>query len=642
MPSVLVLFLVLFLPFLHSLPTYAETENLSQTTQAHSTAELISEHMFMYPGENYYLGFKIKLEPQWHTYWMNPGDSAAAPTFNFKPIEGVKVGAPIFPAPTRFQVGPFYSFGYKKEVLIQFPVEVHRRSQLRRLPFELSAEWLVCKEECIPAYFDFQLTIPSPPPMIIESEQDREYILKASLNQNHKDVFHKYRQQWAQPLEASHIANDHFLSLTFDKSIEVLDIFPYPEVGVSQQPPEVLTSEDPTKQTYQFKIEESDTAKKDFFKFLITYKNPDGELRSFKTYASVKTLLSEVFFMLMLGFAGGLILNLMPCVFPVLMLKVFQVLQAQKEQKAFLSAAFYTLGVLVSFWVLAGLIISLQAAGQLVGWGFQLQSPVFILFLILLFIAMSIYFLDIIPFPNLPSWGFANRLGRKTGVTGAFFTGVLAVVVASPCTAPFMGAAMGYALSRSMFDVLAIFTSLGLGLSFPFLLIGIFPKSLYWLPQPGPWMSYLKKALALPLLATVIWLSWVLLQIVSPPSNSDKFWKTYSSKKVERVSAERPVFVNFTAAWCISCQVNDRLAFQKPAFRNFVKDQNIATYKADWTQKNPKLAQVLQSYGRAGVPLYLFFVPGQEAPLILPEVLTSQSLIQILDKELKSNQGDRK
>lgn len=603
-----------------------------QTSQAHSTVSFISDHKVFYKGESYYIGLYIKLEPEWHTYWLNPGDSASASIFKFNSIPSVEIGDPIYPAPERFEVGPFYSFGYANEVLIQFPVKIYKRYNKPHITIQLNAEWLVCKEECIPGFYDFSMTLPTPPPMLVKDEAERKMILEATESPA-APLFKKSQSSWANTkVPSSYETSANFLNLSFDKKYEVIDIFPFPNVALSNKPFERVSPTGPDQQSFKFTLEDKSTSQKDFYKFLVVYKDDKGVIKSFHTTARAP---SQILLMILFGFLGGLILNLMPCVFPVLMLKVFQVLNS-KEKEPLKSALSYTFGVLATFWFLALIILILQAGGQLVGWGFQLQSPIFIGFLILLFILMALYFLDLIRVPYLKTSQTGEKLSRRQDAIGAFFTGVLAVIVASPCTAPFMGASMGYALTRSSLEVFLIFTSLGLGLSFPFLILAVFPKALSFLPQPGQWMVYLKKFMALPLLLTAIWLIWVLVKVLTPVQVDDGFWQSYSLEKVESLSSKQPVFVNFTAAWCISCQVNEKVAFQNQEVQKFIKDNNIAMLKADWTKKNPDIAKILRSYNRAGVPLYLFFMPNKTKPETLPEVLTPNILIENLQNYLST------
>lgn len=630
----MVKFTVLIFSLFLSGQLFAQQQTADQitTTQAHSTVTLVNEHNYLYAGHTYYIGLDIKLDPKWHTYWINPGDSASASIFNFTPVPGVSFKEPLYPTPSRYKVGPFYSFGYEDRVLIQFPVEISKRYSQQAVPIEVEAEWLVCKQECIPGIFTFKTSLPTLPYPAEFTQEEFNEIKQATLNPEYKVLFQQSRHSWPTRLEGEIIESNETVEITFSDVSNIVDIFPYPNAGVSNDPAETVSKDNGTV-SYKFKTSNLSESK-DQPRFLISYKGDTGALKSHMLSSSKKWMTSKIGLMILFGFIGGLILNLMPCVFPILMLKVFQVMKSHENQNIKASTFFYVLGILVSFWILASIILILQSLGQLAGWGFQLQSPLFTSGLILLFLLMGVYFLDILPFPESRFLQLGNKLGHRQGHLGSFLTGVLAVIVASPCTAPFMGAAMGYALSRSAYEVFAIFTSLGLGLGFPFILLAAFPNSLSWLPRPGAWMAYFKKFMALPLFATAAWLIWVLVQLTSTVEVNDGYWQAYTPEKVEQLKNEQPIFVNFTAAWCISCQVNEAVAFQDPKVKEFVADHNILMLKADWTKKNPEIANVLKSYDRAGVPLYLFFSPQTDKVKILPEVLTPQILIQILKDEL--------
>lgn len=328
------------------------------------------------------------------------------------------------------------------------------------------------------------------------------------------------------------------------------------------------------------------------------------------------------FIALALAFLGGLLLNVMPCVLPVLSIKVLGFIQAPRDIIR-RHGLLYGAGVVVSFLVLAGLLISLRAGGEKLGWGFQLQSPVFVGFLALLFLFLAL---------NL--WGVFEvgtsfvRLGgllKESSDWNAFLSGVLAVFVATPCTAPFMGSALGVALTQPLPTALAIFASLGFGMAVPYVLLSFFPGAVRWLPKPGPWMVRLKKILSLLLFGTFIWLAWVLaLQL-----KGEKF-TTFSQAKVEALLAQgRPVFVDFTAAWCITCQVNERTTLSTDKVKAAFRAHNVELLVADWTNRDPHITAALEQFGRNGVPLYILYWPGRD-PVIFPTVLTPDIVLNKL------------
>ena len=394
---------------------------------------------------------------------------------------------------------------------------------------------------------------------------------------------------------------------------------------------------------------------------------------------------------------GGLILNLMPCVFPVLSMKALA-LAAKRDapDAARLSALAYGAGVLLSFAGLAGVLIALQAGGAAVGWGFQLQQPLFVTLLALLMFAVGLNLSGLYDIGGGALAGAGEKLTHSSGAAGSFFTGVLAVVVATPCTAPFMGAAMGYALTQNAAFALAVFVALGVGFALPFMLLGFFPRALRILPKPGPWMTSLRQILAFPMYGAAIWLVWVLsLQAGSdgllvalaaalalafglwalgraqsaadglgrkaglataaiavlgaaaltfyagastPPSAAPQAqaesvlgYEPYTAARLEALRAEgRPVFINATAAWCITCLVNERVALSGDALKSQFAERKVASLKADWTNGNAEITALLAAQQRSGVPLYLYYAPGAQVPIVLPQLLTESIVLAAL------------
>jgi thiol:disulfide interchange protein DsbD len=402
------------------------------------------------------------------------------------------------------------------------------------------------------------------------------------------------------------------------------------------------------------------------------------------------------------AFLGGLLLNLMPCVFPVLFLKGLALVNSGTEErhKLRMHGMVYTAGILVSFWALVALLLVLRAAGATLGWGFQFQSPVFLLVLagLLFFFALSLAGQFEI---GLTLTGAGGALAAKQGYAGSFFTGVLAVIVATPCTAPFMGAAIGYALAQPAAVTFAIFTALALGLAAPYVALTLQPAWTRLLPKPGVWMEILKQAVSVPIFVTVIWLAWVVAQaygaalvaallgiflllaiagwflgrwpaqrwaalvavlllltvlavciaaprelamtpVASPAQISSEgpaarsasaTWQTWSAEAVQRtLAAGQPVFVDFTASWCLSCQVNERVALSQPEVMQALEAKNVALFKADWTREDPAITQTLTALGRSGVPVYALYVQGEESPRLLPQVLTPGIVLDAIAK----------
>jgi len=399
-----------------------------------------------------------------------------------------------------------------------------------------------------------------------------------------------------------------------------------------------------------------------------------------------------------LAFLGGLLLNLMPCVFPVLFLKGLALVNSGSEERHKLRAHgfVYTAGIVASFWLLVAALLVLRAAGSRLGWGFQFQSPIFLALMasLLFFLGLSLAGQFEI---GLTLTSAGGSLAAKQGYAGSFFTGVLAVVVATPCTAPFMGAAVGYALSAPTAVTFAVFTALALGLAAPYVALTLQPAWTRLLPRPGAWMDVLKQAVSVPIFGTVIWLAWVLsdayganvlaillcaflllavagwflgrwpakrwstavaaiivicviaLAAYSPklaeePADSTTTsitgsptsaatWEPWSADAVSRYQAQgRPVFVDFTASWCLSCQVNERVALRQPEVQQAFRTANVALLKADWTRHDEAITEALTAMGRDGVPAYALYVPGEDNPRLLPEVLTPGIVLDAVNK----------
>jgi thiol:disulfide interchange protein DsbD len=329
-----------------------------------------------------------------------------------------------------------------------------------------------------------------------------------------------------------------------------------------------------------------------------------------------------------LAFLGGLLLNLMPCVFPVLSLKVMGLLNRSRSGGgAAMQGVAYAAGVFVCFESLAMALLAARSAGSALGWGFHMQSPLLVGALALLFAAFGLNMLG--AFEIGGGWfGRAAALASGEGLTGSFLSGVFAVIVAAPCTAPFMGAALGWALVQPAPRAFAVFAALAAGNALPYAALSAWPSLLRRLPRPGPWMDVLKKTMSVPLFATAAWLLWVLWRLLAPPIASDMFWTAWSAPAVAQARAERKtVFVDFTASWCLTCQVNERVVFTQAPVRAAMSRARL--FRADWTNRDPAIAAELAAHGRSGVPLYLVY-PRGGAPVVLPELLTPDIVLESL------------
>lgn len=330
---------------------------------------------------------------------------------------------------------------------------------------------------------------------------------------------------------------------------------------------------------------------------------------------------------LLMAFVGGIILNFMPCIFPILTIKVISLAHnAYHKKVSRAKAGMYVLGVFSSFMVVATILYILRLQGEEIGWGFQLQSPVFVGLMIVIFFVISLMLLDIVNV-NIAVFGRMARVSVKGALWNSYLTGLLSVLIASPCTAPFMGIAIGYTLTAPIYIYYPIFISLSLGYALPFALAELFPKVIRGiLPKPGRWMDILKKIFAIPVLLTCVWLGWILYNQMHVRFEDDKQnlgWQEYDAVKVAKlVSENKPVFIDFTAKWCVTCLVNKRIALQSNDFAKFVKDKNVTLFRADWTNKAAKIASALEFYGRNSIPLYVYYDGSGSEYTILPQLLT--------------------
>ncbi|MBF2052939.1 MAG: thioredoxin family protein [Candidatus Sericytochromatia bacterium] len=643
----------------------------------HSEVKLLSSHDSLSASEDTLIGLHIRLDPEWHTYWRNPGDSGAAPMLNIQSAQAeLVVGEIQWPLPERIPTPPLVTFGYENEVLIFAPVRLKApAADLKELSLSVEAEWLVCKVECIPAFDSFSL------PLAVAQKP------VASASQA---LFASWQQQI--PPQASSIARyrpgKEALQLEISglpTGAKITDFFPVQSPFLSNAAPQLSGQHSFSQALSQPLPDPAPT-----ITGLVLYE-VDGLPGSLHISAEVSSgsaaLLNTeresrappLWQLMLMAFAGGLILNIMPCVFPIIAIKLLSILKQAEERTSTvrLSSLAYIAGVLVTFEAFALLLVLLRASGQALGWGFQLQSPGFLTALILLFFLLSLNFLGLYEF-RLP---LLQTGPRKQGYGGQFATGALSVFVASPCTAPFMGAAMGFALSQSISAILLVFLGLGLGFALPYLLLLISPRIVSWLPKPGQWMLLFKEFMFFPMLLTALWLLWILGRIAGleaaiavlagltllaipfwlrqrlsapgrllfgawliclplglgltvwpllQPQNtqtaaqtqSSSFWQPFSPAALATAQAAGPVFVNFTAAWCITCQVNEQVTFRDADTQALIQQAGIQMLKADWTRRDPEITAILSYYDRVSVPFYLFYPSANSEPVILPEVLT--------------------
>ncbi|WP_331346682.1 protein-disulfide reductase DsbD family protein [Cellvibrio sp. UBA7661] len=674
-------------------------------------AQIVASVAAVVPGSEIYLGINQQIIPHWHTYWVNPGDSGNATTIEWTLPEGASASDIIWPAPSRFSMGPITNYAYENNVTLLSKITIpHALAVGDTFTVRALVDWLVCEEECIPQQVELALSLPVVATQA-ETGGGSELIAEAQARLPIPvpwDVTAKQsviNSETGQGTLALHIA------LPAEQLAQVQDIwfYPYDWGRIRQSDPQVRTD---LADGIQLNIPtgEAPASIGDQLAGVLVIKEQQGIARGYEIKAPLQALANNqpqselaISFAGALLFAllGGIILNLMPCVFPVLSIKALSLVSHShySAQQIRRQGYVYTLGVLASFAVLALLLILLKAGGSQIGWGFQFQSPIFVLVVAYLLFAVGLSLSGVF-FIGGSVAGVGSSLTEKPGYSGSFFTGVLATVVATPCTAPFMAAALGYAVAQPPVKLMAIFLSLGLGLALPYLLLSCWPRLQHWLPRPGLWMERAKQLLAFPMYAAAIWLVWVLVQqagvnavivalggmllialaawlydstrtasnrnralgsavalllvlsalgagifAVNAPvaSNTsgknavaaDANWEAFSDARLQELLAEgKPVFLNFTASWCISCLVNERVALSSDSVKQHFDKEGIVYLKGDWTNKDPEITAFLQKFNRSGVPLYVFYPAGQaNQPIELPQILTPDLVIEKLKGE---------
>lgn len=651
----------------------------------HLTAELLASSPEIETGKSVKVALVLHLDAGWHVYWINAGDSGEPPAVNWVLPLGLQAGPMQFPAPGRLPLGPLMDYGYQGTAV--FPFDLRASGSTAGHPLaqvKAHVRWMVCREVCLPGRAFLGLVVP--PNAAAAAAQSR--LIASAI------------QQEPVPLPASDSVRvsgtrDHLtVTIQTGRSETAAAFFPLDEFALRNAANQEVT---PDASGVKLTLERGDVSDK-----LPARLKGIAELSGGRSYSIDAPVFASAAvpaqqdsrqpgtgLAILLAFAGGVILNLMPCVFPVLFLKALAWAGSAQESRRtqMLHGLSYTGGILLSFWSLAALLLILRAGGRQAGWGFQLQSPTFVVVMTLLLFFMSLSLLGQFDV-GLSLTGKGDKLTRLNGQWGSFFTGALAAVVATPCTAPLMGAALGFALSQPAAVAFSIFTSLALGLATPYLILTWQPSLAKRMPRPGHWMELLKQLTAIPLLLTVIWLVWVFgrLHSVTPGDSADHMarllvglflvasagwilgrwpakrlgnlcavgviaasllfsltgsgadrvtWMPFSTVALEDAHAHGlPVFVDYTAAWCLSCQVNERVVLDDKAVDTKLKAGHYRLLRADWTRYDPAITRELSSVGRSGVPTYVIY-PAESGskPKVLPELLTRDVVLSALSTQ---------
>jgi thiol:disulfide interchange protein DsbD len=619
--------------FLLSLPALAQDDAVAEARSARVTARLVSSTDSFVPGLPVEIALRLEMAPEWHVYWENPGDSGESPRVEWRLPAGFEMGAWSWPAPHRIALGPLANYGYERKVLYVSELQTPAQGSPEKLRIEAHAKWLVCKEECIPEEAKLFLDLPrsistKPSPFVTEFEET-----KALWPRSVEGWKLSFRDDGVKKIVAEVEA-----PVDFDLAGQKLELFPQ-NAGLVEHGIDPETKVSGNKASFGFARASYAPKSVARFEAVLVAHSPQGGAPLVLSLSGQAGAISSsgLWVAILSALLGGLLLNLMPCVLPVLALKVLGIVQgAHRSQSERRKEAFaFGAGVLVSFWLLAGLLLVLRAGGQGLGWGFQLQSPGFVLFLALLFAVMAFQFFGFFSFGDRLA-SAAGRVRTGSGLLGSFSGGVLMTAVSTPCTAPFMGPALGAALVMPPAFALLVFSSLGVGMALPLFAVALFPNVSRVFPKPGAWMNKLKRWMGVPLLATALWLGWIFaLQqgwISQSAGPGDLPWENYSPARLEELRKEgRPIYVDFTASWCLTCQVNKRVVFSSEDVLREMRERNVALVRADWTQRDPLITKALENFGRSGVPLNVVYGPDtRQEPLVLPAVLTPTIVLESL------------
>jgi thiol:disulfide interchange protein DsbD len=689
--------------------------NLGKASAVVTTGEVRAELMVhapqgVAPGQPLWVGLNITHQPEWHTYWKNSGDSGLPTELRWTLPAGITAGEIAWPTPKKIPIGNLANYGYENTVLLPVPLTVAPGFSASQLTIQLSASWLVCKQECIPQEGEFTLTLPA----------------RSSSAANGR----LFEAAWAASPRALEAGTGQVEVSGEAKAIRVsvaglpaawqgrsLDF--YPETGgvtepagtiaqtwkdglwTAQVPLATHRSESPQRMPVVLALADGKGTANPAWRIELPVKGDWPSLAApiavpaaleaalkanaaaAMAHAAPTSAPALTWLAALLGaLIGGLILNLMPCVFPVLAIKMVGFMQVKDQASRTASGVAYTAGVVLSFLALGGLLLGLRAAGEQLGWGFQLQSPAVVAGLAALFTLLGLNLAGLFEFGQLLPSRLASLQSKNTTVN-SFLSGVLATAVASPCTAPFMGASLGLAVGLPAVQALAIFGAIGVGMALPYLVASLVPAVARAMPRPGPWMVTFKTFMAFPMFATVAWLVWILGQqsgidgagtllgllvlmalviwtftltgkvrvvavslsllttalalSTAGPSvvklmefgpagtsavSATERWQPWAPGRVEQLTGEgRSVFVDFTAAWCVTCQYNKKTTLSNRDVLADMDAKNVALLRADWTRRDPAVTAALKELGRSGVPVYVIYKAGR-APVVMSEILS--------------------
>jgi thiol:disulfide interchange protein/DsbC/DsbD-like thiol-disulfide interchange protein len=702
-----------------------EVANAVSVKTEHVEAELVPQTDGAAPGSTFYVALHQKITPGWHTYWRNPGDAGQATSIAWTLPASFSAGDIVWPAPERFMAGPLMNYVFSDEVYLPVAITVPADAKPgQTLTLKGAVDWLVCKDVCIPEDANLSLDVPISTSPVLDPKWGKAITdtlaaapkpagLKATFSSGAGGVTLSIVGDAVKGLNVAHAYFFPYNGAVIDqikpqqamRGSDGLTMILAPGYDFQKnKPPATLDGVIELDPRHAYEVSATPGAAlvgaAGAAPPVVTTDagKGGGSAAAAAGGGSNLGLLAAVG----LAFLGGIILNLMPCVFPVLSIKAAALVRhVESPARARTEGIAFLIGCVATFVILAAVLIAAQKAGQAVGWGFQLQSPGMVAALVLIMLAVGLNLSGVFEI-GLSAQGVGQGLAARSDIIGALFTGVLAVVVAAPCTAPFMAPAIGWALTQPPLSALLVFFALGVGLAAPFVAVSFMPALFRLLPKPGAWMDMLRKVLAFPMYGAAAYFAWVFAQQTASSAllfllaagvvlgfaaflwgvsqHAVRPWasraialvaliavvpisalgagmsapaaavdgatagpvagvptQAWSPEKVASLQAAgKPIFVDFTAAWCVTCQVNERTALATQAVADAFKKTGAVYLKADWTNRNADIAKALQAEGRSGVPLYLLYdANGSATPKILPQLLTSGAVVEALNGAAK-------
>lgn len=630
--------LAFFLLFLTAaVPAYAQTAK-------HTSARLYSP-VTAIDGATVEAAVEVKMEGDWKTYWRTPGDAGLAPAFDWNGSENFSSAEVFYPVPHRFTTFDIDNYGYKHAVT--FPLEIELAEGGKPVSLKLKLDLLVCSDICVPETHDLTLDIPAGTPSASADAEAHAAALKALPLQAGGDFTFSSAALVVESDNSTHLLVEasaavkpkgadidlfveHPSSITFGKPVVTFDAAR-----------NIVTFKSPAHSVAPLDSLQADIAASPL---ALTFADGGRGYEGSLSVAATPVIATSPepaeapgidLKLVLFALLGGLILNLMPCVLPVLSLKILSVMShggSENKKTIFRNFMASAAGILASFWLMAGALSALKSAGSAIGWGIQFQHPAFLIFLIAVvtIFSLNMWGLFEIPLPRFIAKHASRGHDSEPTLMGHFLTGAFATLLATPCTAPFLGTAVGFALAGTVFDIFIVFTFLGLGLALPYIALALSPRLFKHMPKPGKWMVKLRRALSVALLLTAAWLINVLVTVTTQPT-LDMGWQAFDEALIApAVSDGRTVVVDITADWCLTCKANKRLVLDQQDVIEAISGENILRLQGDWTHRDEKIAEFLRKHGRYGIPFNIVYGPGAPEGIALPELLSKKAVMDAL------------